>query len=83
MTIIRIRKGTKGHRYSACDVNGFWIGNFAKLSDIRKHWQREIKWGRVQLVRELDQLPDTSRVEGTKKALEGILKGYAKGRSGK
>lgn len=83
MTTIRIRKGTNGFRYSVCDDKGRWFGNFEKLSDIRKHWKEEIKRGQVQLIRELDQLPDTSLHEGAKKALEGILKSHAQKNRGK
>lgn len=54
-TIIRIRRGINGAKYCACDKNGNQIMGFNKLSDIRKHWQKEIKWGYVELVRELDK----------------------------
>lgn len=57
-TIIKVRRGINGFRYSACNVNGYFIGNFEKLSDVRRHWLREIKWGQVELIRELDQIPD-------------------------
>lgn len=56
--IIKVRRGINGFRYSACNANGYFIGNFKKLSDVRKHWLREIKWGQVELIRELDQIPD-------------------------
>ena len=78
VTIIRIRRGINGFRYSACDNNGFFICNFDKLSDARKRWAIEIKWGQVKLIRELDKQPDMSKIEATKAVLEGILQSYSK-----
>lgn len=75
-TIIRVRRGLSGARYCACDKNGSPIGSFNKLSDIRKHWQKEIKWGYVELVRELDKTPDMEAVKSTIKCLETILRAY-------
>lgn len=76
-TIIRVRRGIKT-RYCACDNVGNPIQGFHKLSDIRKHWQKEIRWGYVELVRELDKTPDMETVSETKLLLETILKAYAK-----
>ena len=78
ITIIRIRRGINGFRYSACDNNGFFICNFDKLSDARKRWAIEIKWGQVKLIRELDKQPDMSRINATKEMLEQILQSYKK-----
>lgn len=78
MTTIKIRQGINGFKYSACDADGFFIGNFKKLGDVRKHWKFEIRLGQVQLVRELKEQPDMSRMDATKKAIEAILKGYSK-----
>lgn len=36
MTIIKVRKGLNGYKYSACDKNGRFIGNFEKLGEVRK-----------------------------------------------
>lgn len=77
-TIIKVRRGLNGFKYSACDKNGYFIGNFAKLADVRRHWHKEIKWGYVVLVRELDQMPDMSQIEVTKKNIESILSVYAR-----
>lgn len=77
-TIIRVRRGIGNARYCACDNAGNPIRGFNKLSDIRKHWQKEIKWGYVELVRELDKTPDMETVNETKQMLETILKSYAK-----
>lgn len=44
-TIIKVRHGINDYKYSACDVNGYFIGNFEKLADVRRHWLKEIKWG--------------------------------------
>lgn len=77
-TIIKVRRGMNGFRYSACDANGYFIGNFRKLSDVRKHWLREIKWGQVQLIREIDQMPDMSKLEETKVNIEKLLKALVK-----
>ena len=76
MMVIRIRRGTNGFRYSACDDNGYFVGNFRKLSDIRSHWQLEIKLGRVELIRELKKDPDMSRREATISSIKTILKAY-------
>lgn len=78
ITIIRVRKGLNGFKYSACDSEGYFIGNFEKLADVRKHWKNEIKWGQVELVRELDKMPDMSKIEATKETIEKILKAYAR-----
>lgn len=76
MTVIRIRRGTNGFRYSACDDNGYFVGNFRRLSDIRNHWQLEIKLGRVELIRELKKDPDMSRREATISSIKTILNAY-------
>ncbi|MED9905274.1 MAG: hypothetical protein UFG06_13980 [Lachnospiraceae bacterium] len=78
VTVIKVRRGLNGFKYSACRENGEFIGNFAKLADVRRHWAREIRWGVVLLVRELDKLPDTSQLDECKKTIESILKSYAK-----
>ena len=77
-TIIKVRRGINGFKYSACDEHGYFIGNFAKLADVRKHWLQQIKWGKVVILRELDQMPDMSQIEATKTNIENILKAYAK-----
>lgn len=77
-TIIKVRRGINGFKYSACDSNGYFIGNFRKLADVRRHWLREIKWGQVELIRELDQMPDMSKIEATQKNIETILEAYAR-----
>lgn len=78
ITIIRIRKGLNGFKYSACDSKGNFLSNFEKLADVRKHWKNEIKWGQVQLVRELDQMPDMTRIEETRKNIQRLLRAYVK-----
>lgn len=77
-TIIRIRKGINGHKYSACNKDGYFIGNFDKLADVRKHWKNEIKWGQVELIRELNEMPDMRRINATIKALDHILTEYGR-----
>lgn len=79
-TIIRVRRGMNGFRYSACDSNGYFIGNFRKLSDVRKHWSVEIRRGQVQLIRELDQMPDMSQIEATQRNIETLLRAYGRRR---
>lgn len=54
-TIVRVRRGINGIKYCACDKNGNPIRGFNKLSDVRKHWEKEIQWGYVELVRELEK----------------------------
>ena len=73
-TIIKIRKGCNGFKYSACDQHGNFLRNFRKLSDVRKHWKNEIKWGQMELVRELDKEPDLTAIDEAKRAIENILK---------
>ena len=77
-TIIRIRRGINGFKYSACDANGYFLGNFRKLSDVRKHWSIEIRCGQVQLIRELNQMPDMSQIEATQRNIETLLRAYAR-----
>ena len=77
-TIIRIRRGMNGFKYSACDANGYFLGNFEKLSDARKHWSVEIRRGQVKLIREIDQMPDMSKLEETKANIEKLLKALVK-----
>lgn len=79
-TIIKVRRGINGFRYSACDEQGYFIGNFEKLSDVRRHWLREIRRKQIILIRELDQIPDMSKIEAAKVTIENILKAYAKGK---
>lgn len=77
-TIIKIRHGINGFKYSACDANGYFLGNFRKLSDVRKHWNIEIRRGQVQLIRELDKMPDMSKIEAAKANIEKLLKSLVK-----
>ena len=77
-TIIRVRRGINGFKYSACDVNGYFIGNFEKLSDVRRHWSVEVKRGQVRIIRELDQMPDMSQIEATQRNIETLLTAYAR-----
>ena len=77
-TIIKVRRGINGFKYSTCDVNGYFLGNFRKLSDVRKHWNIEIRRGQVQLIRELDQMPDMSKLEETKTNVKKLLKALVK-----
>lgn len=72
-TIIKVRRGINGHRYCACKENGCFIGNFDKLSDVRKHWALEIRRGQVILIRELDKQPDMSAIEGARQAIHNLL----------
>ena len=73
-TIIKIRKGCNGFKYSACDQHGNFLCNFRKLSDVRKHWKNEIKWGQVELVRELDKEPDFTVIRNTARIIGKLLK---------
>lgn len=59
-TIIKVRKGLNGFKYSACSENGYFLWNFEKLGDVHKHWLDEIKRGSIVLVRELDKTPHNS-----------------------
>ena len=79
-TIIKVMRGINGFRYSACDANGYFLGNFRKLSDVRKQWSVEIRRGQVQLIRELDQMPDMSQIEATQRNIETLLRAYGRRR---
>ena len=79
-TIIKVRRGINGFKYSACDAHGYFIGNFKKLSDVRKHWSVEIRRGQVKLIRELDQMPDMSKIEATQRNIETLLRAYGRRR---
>lgn len=76
-TTIRIRRGIGDTRYCACDTDGNPIMGFNRLSDICKRWKREIQWGHVVLVRELDRFPDLESLNHTISCLEKILRAYA------
>lgn len=73
-TIIRVRRGIKGVKYCACDKNGNPIRGFNKLSDVRKYWKKEIQWGHIELIRELDKTPDMDAINETIRRIEKILK---------
>lgn len=77
MTIIRVRRGINGFPYAACDEDGGFIRNFNRLADVRNHWKKEIQWGYVKLIRELDKQPDMSKIEAAKEAVESMLQMYA------
>ena len=77
-TIILVRRGINGFRYSACDSNGNFLGNVSRLAEVRQHWKVEIKRGQVVLVRELDKMPDMTRIETTKQNIEMLIKSYCK-----
>lgn len=79
-TIIKVRRGINGFKYSACDANGYFIGNFEKLADVRKHWSVEIRRRQVKLIRELDQMPDMSQIEATQRNIETLLRAYGRRR---
>lgn len=78
ITVIRIRRGHGKARYCACDEYGSPIMGFPKLSDARKRWEKEIKWGQVKLIRELDKTPNLEIINETIDAIDKILKAYAR-----
>ena len=77
-TIIKIRKGVNGFKYSACDKNGYFIGNFRKLADVRKYWRKGVKRGCVELMHELDKEPDLTKWEEENRLLNEVIKLYTK-----
>lgn len=73
-SIIRVRKSIPGvgdpnAKYIACDDKGNPIRGFKKLSEVRKHWLKEIVWRKVILVRELDKTPDYTTINETSRLL--------------
>ncbi|MBR1930354.1 MAG: hypothetical protein IJ833_02620 [Lachnospiraceae bacterium] len=76
--IIRVRRGVNGFKYSACNEQGYFIGNFKKLGDVRKHWAWEVRHGYTVIIRELDQMPDMSELEHTTENVKKLLQLYAK-----
>lgn len=77
-TTILVRRGLGEAKYYACDEGGNPIMGFNKLSDVRKRWEKEIQWGYVKLVRELDKTPDMKIINETIKSLHGILRAYTR-----
>lgn len=77
-TIIKIRRGVNGFKYAACDKDGYFLCNMNKLSDARKYWEKDIKYGNVELVRELDKIADMSHFDATINAVKHLLKAYFK-----
>ena len=72
---ILIRRGMKnGTRYCACDADGNPIRGFARLGDVRKHYQTAIKNGKLVLVRELNKTPNENIIRETIKILDEKLK---------
>lgn len=78
ITVIRVRRGINGFKYSACDHNGYLLFNVEKLADVRKNWLCEIRRGQVVIIRELDKQPDLSALNNIKKSLVSILRSYSK-----
>lgn len=77
--IIKVRKGSSGRaKYYACREDGTPLKGFERLADVRKWWTIEIDLGLVCLVRELDQIPDFSKIETNIEILEDFLKCYQK-----
>lgn len=62
MTIIIIRKGINGFRYSICNEQGNWIGETEKISEISACYAWGIKHGFIKLVRELKLYPKNKDV---------------------
>lgn len=79
VNIIRVRRSLPGKgKYCACRNDGTPIRTFERLADVRKYWSKEIKWGYVHLVRELDQKPNMKKFDENVKMLESVLKSYRK-----
>ena len=57
-SVIRIRKGTHGFLYSACNDQGYWLADAGSIDEIRSRYESERKAGSVRLVRELDRYPE-------------------------
>lgn len=75
ITVIKVRRGIPGKaKYCACSEDGTPIRGFNRLADVRHHWEKEIEWGSVQLVRELDKTPNTRKINAMISALDAILK---------
>lgn len=77
--VILVRLGIPNKcKYCACDHNSNPIRGFDRLGDVRKHWKKEIKLGRVQIVREMDKTPDFTTINETAEMFKQILRNYAK-----
>ncbi len=74
-TIILVRRGIPGGtaKYCACHDDGMTIMGFMKLSDVRKRWQKEIRWGYVRLVRELDKTPNLEPINDLRETVHKLL----------
>ena len=77
-TIIKVRRGINGFKYSACDKDGYFLGNFEKLGDVRKYWKREINLRYIVLVRELNKYPDMTKLDAMQKAMHELIFMYTK-----
>ena len=62
ITIIKIRKGITGFRYSICTEKGNWIGDATRISEISSCYDWGIKHGLVKLVRELKSYPENKDI---------------------
>lgn len=51
--IIYIRRALNDFPYAAYTQKGRFICNFEHLRDAKKHWEKEIEWGLVRLIRDL------------------------------
>lgn len=72
-TIIKVRRGINGFKYSACDENGKFIGNLRKLADAKIYWKKSIQTGHVKLIRELNRYPENrGDYESTSDCVTGI-----------
>lgn len=74
-TIILVRRGIPGGnaKYCACREDGTPIMGFSRLSDVRKRWKKEIKWGHVRLIRELDKTPNMEPINNLAESIERLL----------
>ena len=72
VSIIKIRKGLNGFRYSACDEKGHFIINGEKISDLTHFWRKEKSMGYVRFVRELKKTPIDTRVVSLEKMIREI-----------
>lgn len=66
-TILRIRKGLNGYPYSVCrGKDGYFLGNFDSLEQIKSYYQKEIRLGSIRFIKETTKYPTDAKEEEKK-----------------
>lgn len=71
-TKLLIRKGINGFTYSVCNEKGYFIGNIYNLEEVQQQWSEEIRAGKIDIIIQLDKLPDLTELVEIKEAIERL-----------